>query len=205
MKRWGLGIFCLFLPLYGYAQTGYPVLDNFFSDVRGFQADFTQIVYDENFVEIQNSTGQMALLRPNRFHWLYQQPYEQVIVGDGNEIWIYDIDLDQVTVKPQGETLGETPAQLLSSAKPVIDEFSVLKLDGRMGLSWFELKPLADETSFEVIRLGFRDQTMVKMELRDSLGNQTVFDFSNVSVNPAFDDKQFIFVAPEGVDVIGRE
>lgn len=205
MKKCLMILVLAWMPALSYAQTGYAVLDDFFSNVQGFQAEFSQIVYDEHFNEIQNSTGQMALSRPNQFSWTYEQPYEQLIVGDGKEVWIYDIDLEQVTVKPQSDTLGETPAQLLSSSKPLVDEFSVRELGERSGQMWYELRPLSAENSFEAIRLGFKAQAMVKMELQDNLGNRTIFDFSDVELNPAFDKQQFSFVPPEGVDVIGRE
>ena len=198
-------VLLLWLPASAWAQSGFPLLDKFFTDVDGFKAEFTQIVYDENFKEIQNSSGTMALQRPDRFRWSYELPYEQLIVGDGKEIWIYDVDLDQVTVKPQGDTLGDTPAQLLSSTKPIVDEFSVRELGERMDLIWYELLPLEEEASFTGLRLGFKKETLQMMELEDALGNRTIFEYSQVKLNPTFDQTYFSFSPPEGVDVIGRE
>ncbi len=205
IKQWLLACLALFLSTGVMGETGYGVLDRFFSDVKGFEADFTQTVFDENFREIQKSSGHMALVRPGLFRWVYASPYEQLIVGDGQEIWIYDVDLEQVTVKSQSDALDETPAQLLSSGKPIVDHFSVVELGMRDDLLWFELTPLEAENAFMAIRLGFDGQIMKKMELEDSLGNRTLFVFSKVRVNPKFAKDAFIFSPPQGVDVIGRD
>jgi len=205
LKQWGLLSLLTFLPVIAMGQTGYAVLDNFFSQVKGFQAEFTQTVFDENFREVQKSSGKMALMRPGNFRWSYVTPYEQLIVGDGKEIWIYDVDLEQVTVKSQQDALDETPAQLLSSDKPIVDHFSVVELGMRSDLAWYELRPLEEENAFMAIRLGFNGETLTQMELQDGLGNRTLFQYRAVEINPKFSADVFNFSPPEGVDVIGRE
>ncbi len=186
------------------AGTGNEWLNAFFNEVKGFRAEFQQTVFDEQFRQIQASSGKMVLLRPGLFRWDYRQPYEQLIVGDGEKIWIYDADLEQVTVKSQSVALGETPAQLLSSADPLEKSFTVTELGSQQGTEWVELTPVQEDTAFTTVRLAFRERELVKMEMHDSLGNRTIFEFSNVERNPGIDKSAFVFTPPAGVDVIGQ-
>lgn len=184
--------------------TGTEQLKLFFSSLSIFQADFEQTVVDDRHNRVQSSTGKMAIKRPGLFRWDYQKPYFQQIVGDGGKIWIYDRDLEQITVKPQGEALGSTPAQLLSSTEPLEKSFVVTDLGEKDSAAWVELLPRAEEAVFTSIRLGFSQTNLVAMELNDHLGNRTTLRFTNVERNSKVDPKTFVFTPPAGIDIIGQ-
>lgn len=181
-------------------------LQTFFSEVTSFRADFTQTVFDENRRQLQATSGTMALKRPGRFRWDYVKPYEQHIVGDGKNVYIHDVDLEQVTVKSMEKALGDTPAQLLSTTKPLADTFRINDDGEYKGLHWYELAPKAtQDTSFQRMRLGFANAMLTRMELEDALGNVTLLEFSKAQRNPALDDSVFDFKAPVGADIIGPD
>lgn len=198
----------VFLTIYagtGFCSTtGTEQLKLFFSSLSLFRADFEQSVVDDRHSRIQNSTGKMAIKRPGLFRWDYEKPYYQQIVGDGGKVWIYDRDLEQITVKPQGEALGSTPAQLLSSSEPLEKTFVVTELGQKDDAAWVELLPRGPEAVFTSIRLGFNQTNLVAMELNDHLGNRTTIRFTNVERNPVVDPKTFVFTPPAGVDIIGQ-
>lgn len=186
------------------APESQQVLLKFFSEVKSLKADFSQAVFDDNQVQLQATRGTMALKRPGRFRWDYAKPYEQHIIGDSKNIYIYDVDLEQVTVKHQEQALGDTPAQLLSTSRPVDASFNISEMGEQNGLLWFELRPKkSEETGFERIRLGFDRQDLKRMELEDGLGHTTQLDFDQIQRNPKVDDSLFHFDPPAGVDVVG--
>lgn len=200
-----MGVSLLWLGInIAYAGPGMEALTHFFAESRGFSAEFEQSVFDEKMRGMQSSKGSMALQRPGLFRWEYRQPYEQLIIGDGQKIWIYDADLEQVTVKPQNRTLGDTPAQLLSSAEPLDKTFHINELGKQRDMEWVELIPLATDANFGTIRLGFRDQLLQQMEFQDNLGNSTLLEFSKVVRNPDLAPGTFTFTPPQGVDVVGQ-
>lgn len=178
-------------------------LHTFFADVRSFKAEFEQTVFDENLRPLQSTAGIMALQRPGRFRWDYAKPYEQHIVGDGEKVWIYDVDLEQVTVRSMKEALGDTPAQLLSTTEPLDVNFNITKLGEQKDVVWFELVPKQAESQFQRIRLGFTQQMLVRMELEDGLGSTTLLEFHNPERNISVDEGTFRFEPPPGVDVVG--
>lgn len=181
-------------------------LQAFFAEVTSFRADFTQTVYDENRRQLQSTSGTMVLKRPGRFRWDYATPFEQHIVADGKNIYIHDVDLEQVTVKSMEKALGDTPAQLLSTTKPLSETFHINADGEQQGLYWYELVPkVAQETSFQRMRLGFTKAMLTRMELEDALGNITLLEFAKSQRNPTLDDKIFEFKAPAGADIIGPD
>lgn len=175
----------------------------FFADVRSFKAEFEQTVFDENLRPLQSTAGTMALERPGRFRWDYAEPYEQHIVGDGSKVWIYDVDLEQVTVRTQQQALGDTPAQLLSTTEPLEANFDITSLGEQKGVMWFQLVPKLAESQFQKVRLGFDDKMLVRMELEDGLGSTTLLEFHDPKRNVALDETLFRFEPPPGVDVVG--
>ena len=195
--------FAFWLPA-AMAGNGLDALHDFFTDVKGFSADFEQAVFAERSTQMQTSTGHMMLQRPGQFRWDYKTPYKQLIVGDGKKIWIYDEDLEQVTVKAQDAALNNTPAQLLSSNDAVENNFKITELGAKNDINWLELESREKNVTFTTIRLGFRDKNLTVMELKDTLGNQTLLTFSKVQRNPVIDQAKFKFIPPEGVDVIGE-
>jgi len=177
-------------------------LQDFFHDLKTLSATFDQQVVDADGAQIQQASGYMWLQRPNRFRWDYQQPYHQLIVGDGQQVWVYDEDLEQVTVRPLDAALGQTPALLLSSDKPILEGFSVMALGTRDGVDWLLLRPRDTDATFDELRLGLVDGRLRAMELRDGLGHTTLLHFSELERNRPIDPQHFVFTPPDGVDVV---
>ena len=173
-------------------------------DTQTARADFEQRVYDRERKLVQQSRGSFAFLRPGRFRWTYAQPYPQVIVGDGARVWIYDEDLNQVTVRAMARALGSTPAALLAGAADVERAFELSDAGQRDGLEWLEAKPREREAGFERIRLGMGTAGVQAMELVDQFGQTTVLRFSNIARNPSLDPSAFRFTPPKGADVLGE-
>jgi len=182
-------------------------VERFQSYLRGTQtarADFEQQVFDRERKLVQESKGSFSFLRPGRFRWIYAQPYPQLIVGDGRRVWIYDEDLNQVTVRAMAKALGSTPAALLAGAADVERAFELADAGSRDGLEWLEAKPREREAGFERIRLGMGTLGVQAMELTDHFGQTTVLRFSNVVRNPQLDPASFRFMPPKGADVLGE-
>lgn len=181
---------------------GVDQLNAFLKGLKTLEADFQQSLYDENLYPLEQSRGAFLLSRPDRFRWDYRQPEAQLIVADGEKVWIYDRDLSQVTVRALGNALGATPAMLLSSDKPVDENFEVSELRPNAGLEWIGLKPRLSDTGFSHIRLGFDGNVLKLMELIDNFGQLTRIEFINIKRNPRIDPGAFEFEPPEGVDII---
>jgi len=168
------------------------------------RADFEQKVFDREKKLVQQSKGSFSFLRPGRFRWSYAQPYAQLIVGDGARVWIYDEDLNQVTVRAMARALGSTPAALLAGAADVERAFELSDAGSRDGLEWLEAKPREREAGFERIRLGMGTAGVQAMELADHFGQTTVLRFSNIVRNPPLEPSTFRFTPPKGADVLGE-
>ena len=179
------------------------VMRAFLEDVHSLKADFTQVVLDTNLRQVKQSTGTLTIKRPGRFRWDYLKPNPEIIVADGKRLWLYDVDLQQVTVKPLNDTLAASPAVLLSGSNDVEKSFSVQDQGMKDGLAWVDLKPKVKDTDFEDVKLGFKGEDVSVMELRDSLGNTTRITFDRVQRNLEVTDAAFKFTPPKGADVIG--
>lgn len=179
------------------------VLERFFSDVKSYQAKFEQTVTDAEDRTIQRSSGELWIARPGKFRWDYAAPYEQKIIGDGAKIWVYDVGLEQVSVRPVSQALGDTPAALLAGKGRLQDRFGVrsLKRDGSP-LAWYELRPKNKDGGYEYIRLGFAGKRLDTVELVDGFAQTTRIVLRDYRENPRIDPQQFRFVPPPGVDVI---
>lgn len=181
---------------------GVDALKSFIGDSKTAKASFSQTVLDQNGRVRQKSEGTLAFSRPGKFRWVYQKPYEQLIVGDGSKLWIYDADLDQVTVRQLGDALGSSPAALLAGSNE-IEKFFILKDAGSSeGLEWLEARPKDRESTFETVRMGFEGNTLVAMELKDTFGQTTLLKFSGMVKNPALNASDFKFTPPKNADVI---
>jgi outer membrane lipoprotein carrier protein len=181
-------------------------LDRFQTYVRTTQAaraDFEQKVYDRTGKLAQESKGNFAFLRPGRFRWTYAKPNPQLIVGDGERVWIYDEDLKQVTVRRLAKALGSTPAALLAGAADIEKAFDLSDAGDKDGLAWVEAKPREKEAGFERVRLGLGVSGVEAMELVDHFGQTTRLRFSSIQRNPKLDGSEFKFTPPKGVDVLG--
>lgn len=193
----------LFLATTIHAATATDRLHDFFKNVQSLRADFTQTVSDTRMKTLQDAKGTFVMQRPNKFRWNYVKPYEQVIVADGAKLWLYDKDLEQVTVKSLDSGLGNTPALLLSGSRPLEETFHVSEVAGSNdGLQWIELSPKDADSSFTRVRLAFGAQSLEVMELTDSFGQVTRLRFSEVQLNKKFPADEFKFTPPKGVDVI---
>ena len=167
------------------------------------QGKFQQKIFDGNRKLLQESSGVLAFSRPGRFRWTYFKPYSQLIVGDGRKVWIYDEDLNQVTVKKLDQALGSTPAALLAGNNEAMRAFRLTDKGAKDGVEWLEAVPRDKEGSFERIRMGFGEAGLKQMELVDSLGQTTVLQFDSLERNPRLSPGLFRFSPPKGADVIG--
>ena len=177
-------------------------LKAFLQQTTSGKARFAQIVVDKNLKQLQQATGTMQFVRPGRFRWEYDKPYEQTIVGDGARLWIYDKDLNQVTVRKLDKALGGSPAALLAGSNEIDKVYDLTNLGSQEGLDWLEAVPKSKENAFERIRLGFGQSGLEAMELRDQFGQTTVIKFAGVERNPRLSPDAFKFTPPKGADVI---
>jgi chaperone LolA len=194
----------LVLALAGAAQAGgVERLKSFVAGVKTAEADFTQTVTDRTGRVTQQASGSMAFSRPGRFRWDYRTPYAQVIVGDGVRLWLYDADLDQVTVKPLSDMIAGTPAALLAGDNAIEKYFTLNDAGQGDGLDWLEATPKNRDTGFERIRMGFRGDMLARMELFDFFGQRTVLTLTRFVRNPALAASRFSFTPPSGADILG--
>ena len=192
------------LPLAAHAAAT-DKLKTFIAATRSGQADFSQTVLDKNGKRIQSASGTMQFVRPGKFRWVYQKPYEQIIVGDGAKFWLHDVELNQVTVRKLDAALGSSPAALLAGNNEIEGSFSLKNSGDKEGLEWLEATPKTQDTSFEKIRMAFNTQSeLVVMELQDSFGHNTVLHFTKMQRNPQLSPQLFKFVPPQGADVLGE-
>jgi chaperone LolA len=184
---------------------GTDKLKAFIAATHSAQANFTQEVLDKSGKRIQLSSGTMQFERPGKFRWEYRKPYEQLIVGDGKKFWMYDVDLNQVTVKKLDAALGSSPAALLSGSNEIERGFSLKNLEDRDGLEWLQATPKSAESTFEKVLMAFNTQSeLAVMELHDSFGHHTVLHFTEMKRNPSLSAQRFQFVRPKGADVLGE-
>jgi outer membrane lipoprotein carrier protein len=185
-------------------------LKAFIASTHSAQANFTQVVLDQSGKRIQSASGTMQFVRPGRFRWTYRKPYEQLIVGDGTKFWLYDADLNQVTVKKLDAALGSSPAALLSGSNEIERGFALTEDGSRDGLEWLQAVPKGrgskgPDSSFEKILMAFNAQSeLAAMELNDMFGHKTVLRFSAMQRNPKLSAQLFQFTPPKGADVLGE-
>jgi outer membrane lipoprotein carrier protein len=160
--------------------------------------------YDRSGKLVQDAKGSFVFQRPGRFRWVYAKPVDQVIVGDGERVWIYDRGLNQVTVRKLATALGSTPAALLAGGSGVEKAFEISDAGAKDGIEWVEAKPREREAGFDRVRIGFAEDGLRAMELTDHFGQTTRLNFTNVARNPKVDASEFRFDPPKGTDVLGE-
>jgi len=175
----------------------------FLDSTETARAAFEQKVYDRSGKLVQETAGSFVFHRPGRFRWIYDAPADQVIVGDGTRVWIYDRQLNQVTVRKLSAALGSTPAALLSGGRGIESAFALSDAGERDGLEWMEAKPREREAGFELVRMGFGPNGLQAMELTDHFGQTTRLRFKNLVRNPEVNPSEFRFSPPKGADVLG--
>lgn len=201
-------IFAVFLIMLSsvnsaFAETPVNTLSQLLKNMRSMQANFVQTILDKHGKAIQTASGKMALQRPSQFRWNTLDPNRQLIVTNGKRLWIYDPDLDQVTIRSLSKAAGETPAMLLSDETLTLDkDFIVSPSESKDSMQWFKLIPKDKGSLVSTLRLGFSNGVIQQMIIEDHLGHTTRIRFSNVITNAAINKSQFAFTPPANVDVI---
>lgn len=185
-------------------------LEQFYDRTQSMQADFEQTITDSKGKVIEVSTGELIFSRPDKFIFEYRSPAEQKYISNSKTLWIYDVELEQVSIKSLDQGLGDSPALLLSSNSNVYQYYDVnnvklmpLSQAQQQSLQWVQLKAKKEDTTFERVLLGFDEHKLKEMKMYDNFGQLTELTFSNIQLNKSFANRQFNFIAPEGVDVIG--
>jgi outer membrane lipoprotein carrier protein len=205
MHRLPILLLTLLLPVAVVAGEAGTQLRTFLETTRTLDATFVQERVGEQGAGPSRATGRLRLQRPGRFRWDYLTPYSQLILADGERLWIFDPDLEQATVRPQDEALGNSPARLLSGGLDLDANFSVIETDVRDdGLDWIEVRPLGSDEEFSQVRFGFTTEGLSSMLMIDNLGYTTLIEFNNIKSNIELDQDVFAFTPPPGVDVLGE-
>lgn len=202
--------FCLLvvLGLPALAQaTALEQFKSFVSATRTARGEFTQRLVkaeaDRGTARISNpSTGSFQFARPGKFIWIYSKPYEQLLQADGDKLYIFDKDLNQVTIKTLGNAIGSSPAAILFGSNDLEKNFTLSEGGTRDGIEWLQAIPKTKDTNFEKIGIGLKDGMPVAMELRDSFGQVSLLSFTRFEKNPSLPANQFRFVIPKGADVL---
>ena len=176
-------------------------LKDFVRDVKTGHAAFTQTVTSPDGAKKKISSGSFDFSRPNRFRFTYLKPFEQVIVGDGQKVWIYDADLNQVSSRKFSQALGSTPAALLAGAS-LDKEFDLSALPAKDGLDWAQATPKAKDGAFQSMRVGFRGKELAAVEIIDSFGQRSLLQFNQMVANAVLAADAFKFSVPPGADLI---
>lgn len=177
----------------------------FVAGTKSARGEFSQRMVKEEGGKLHTSSvasGTFQFSRPGKFSWIYQKPYEQLLQADGEKLYIYDKDLNQVTVRTLGNAIGSSPAAILFGSNDLEKNFSVSEAGMREGIEWLQAIPKAKDTQFEKIGIGLKDGVPVAMELRDSFGQVSLLTFTKFEKNPSLTNGQFKFVIPKGADVL---
>ncbi|MFV2030926.1 MAG: outer membrane lipoprotein chaperone LolA [Gammaproteobacteria bacterium] len=186
-----------------FAQSAESRLNAALKNLDNLTADFKQTVLDRDKQVIQQSSGRLAIQRPGKFSWIYTTPYEQQIIADGSELWVYDVDLDQVTVRPMESGLAAAPIMILMKQEDIGSEFIVSEVGQRKFLYWVGLEPRTKDMDYAQVYIGLQDGAVKAMELRDNFGQSTQIVFENLRLNVVHNPDIFKFTPPAGVDVFG--
>jgi len=190
-------------PLGVTASSALDRMSEFFNNQSSYFAEFRQVILDEGLHLIEESTGLMWLSRPDRFRWEYFDPFEQIVVSDGEYIWVYDTELEQASVRNLSDVLDQSAAEILSGMGNIEDRYVVEDLGIQGTLAWVNISPLNQDTSqFESMRLAFDEETLRMMEILDALGDTTRIQMQDVVIGSDFQEKVFEFKVPDGVDLI---
>lgn len=184
------------------ADNGEARLRSFLADVQAMDGKFRQQVIDSRQQVLEDTSGSVAMQRPGRFRWNYEAPFERVIVSDGEKVWLYEADLEQVTIRRLSSGIGDTPAALLTGKESVLDRFKVDKSWTEDGLALVRLLPRSADSDFASVTLGFDGSALRRLLLDDRLGQQTRIDLTAVRINPRLAPDLFRFLPPPGADVI---
>ena len=177
-------------------------LRSFVRDTQTLHANFTQVVTDAAGRQVAQASGEFSIARPGRFRWTVEKPYKQLLVGDGERVWIYDEDLNQVVTRKADRALGNTPAALLSGREEVEAAFDWKELPASDGLDWLGATPKDRDSAFRELRLGFDGNGLAALDVLDNFGQRTVIRFTKLQRNPKLNADLFRFTPPAGADVV---
>jgi outer membrane lipoprotein carrier protein len=186
------------------SDDGEALVDAFITDVVTLSGDFQQSLVDAQGQVVEVTSGTLEIQRPGRFRWAYTEPYEQWLIADGLNIWSYDVDLEQVTVKPQADALANTPALLLGGSDAAMEQFEYQGSVSEDGITWVKLIPVNTDSGFKRVELAFVERQLQQMVFFDNLEQTTFVALDNVAVNEPIDAGRFEFVVPADVDVVGQ-
>jgi outer membrane lipoprotein carrier protein len=195
-------VFLLCIVSFAHAESARSKLDAFAKGIHSISADFEQQVQDPNG-KGKTSRGTLALQAPRQFRWDVALPYKQLIVADGEKVWIYDPDLEQVTVRAQGTEEAHSPLTVLTDLSQLDRDFSASEQGERDGLMWLRLKSKDKEPQFAYCDLGFGADGLARMRFEDTLGNTTEIRYAHWQRDPKLPTDAFKFTPPKGVDVVG--
>lgn len=206
MRRQILSIIFCWLAGLGmcFAEPVSAQLSELLNAVNTMRADFVQTTYDEHAKQLQQSYGQMALQRPGKFRWEVKKPIPQLIIANESRLWIYDPDLEQVTIRTLKSAAGDTPALLLSHVNGVLNEAYTVKSIQKSvsGWNWYQLIPKSADNMFASIQMGFMNKEIREMILQDHLGHSTRIQFQRIKTNIPLAASLFVYKAGKHVDVI---
>jgi outer membrane lipoprotein carrier protein len=201
MKKFLVSTLMMFAAAAASAQTAVDTLKDFVRDVKSGRAEFTQTVTSPDGAKKKTSSGKFEFSRPNRFRFTYLKPFEQVIVADGQKVWIYDADLNQASSRKFSQALGATPAALLAGGS-LEKDFDLAAQPAKDGLDWVEATPKAKEGSFKSVRVGFKGKTLSAIEVVDAFNQRSLLQFSQFVANEPIKAETFVFTVPKGADLI---
>ena len=184
-------------------ELGEKLVNDFLTNITTLEGRFEQSLIDAQGAIVETNSGTLEIERPTRFRWSYTEPYEQWLIADGVNVWSYDLDLEQVTVKPQAEALANTPALLLGGAENALEQFDFGGTTIETVTTWVRLDPKNKDSGFNRVELGFIDSELRRMVFFDNLEQTTLVALHDVIVNEAIDSARFEFVVPDGVDLVG--
>jgi outer membrane lipoprotein carrier protein len=184
-------------------ELGEKLVNDFLTNVITLEARFDQSLIDAEGAILERTSGTLEIERPSRFRWSYAEPYEQWLIADGLNVWSYDLDLEQVTVKPQADALANTPALLLGGSDAALEQFDFAGTTIEEITTWVRLDPKNKDSGFNRVELGFIDGQLRRMVFFDNLEQTTLVALYDVNINEPIDATRFEFVVPEDVDLVG--
>ena len=186
------------------AVDGRTLIEEYVNGVQTMSGRFEQQLVDADDIVVDRSSGTIEIMKPGKFRWTYLEPYEQILIADGLNVWSYDVDLEQVTVKGQAEVLASTPALLLGGSQDVLDDFDYIDSYSDRNTVWVHLRPKSTDNGFTKVELGFDGGRLDRMMFSDNLGQTTLIALFDVRLNNVIDAQRFSFSPPENVDVVGQ-
>ena len=184
-------------------ELGEKLVNDFLTNITTLEGQFEQSLIDAEGAIVETNSGTLEISRPTRFRWSYAEPYEQWLIADGLNIWSYDLDLEQVTVKPQAEALANTPALLLGGSADALEQFDFGGTTVETVTTWVRLEPKDKDSGFNRVELGFIDSELRRMVFFDNLEQTTLVALHDVKVNEPIDPGRFEFTVPDDVDLVG--